>query len=318
MVWNFATGGLVDYLLVIVSGFIFDLDGIDAGLVVNNGAMHHVAYIDRLTRRLCKVLKNGGVYVGFDYTGAHRNQYSWAAWSSMVELNASLPERFRATWPPSWPCRLVYPHLKTMLHIDPTEAIHSELQIDVLRRYFNLEQFVPLGGAIAYQILFQNRQLYNERHTAEGIETLREIMDADWAFLAADPGSSLFSFWVATPKEDAFHDALTLAEWENEENLREQQAAQNGGRYYKVSALEIIYDEIACDATQRDAAREERDAACEERDAARVERDAARAERDAARAEHDAVRAERDALLQSTSWTITAPLRAMSSAIRRR
>ena len=115
-----------------------DLGGIDVALVVNHGAMHHVAYVDRLTRRLCKALAGGGVYVAFDYTGAHRNQYPWAAWSSMVELNASLPERFRAT--------LIYPHLATMQHADPTEAIHSELQIDVLRRYFDLEQFVPLGG----------------------------------------------------------------------------------------------------------------------------------------------------------------------------
>ena len=68
-----------------------DLRDIEVGLVVNHGAMHHVAYIDRLTRQLCKAVAKGGVYVAFDYTGVHRNQYSWAAWSSMVELNPVSP-----------------------------------------------------------------------------------------------------------------------------------------------------------------------------------------------------------------------------------
>jgi SAM-dependent methyltransferase len=214
-----------------------DLSDIEVGLVVNYGAMHHVAYIDRLTRQLCKALAKGGVYVAFDYTGLHRNQYSWAAWSSTVELNASLPERFTTT--------LAYPHLKTMLRTDPTEAIHSELQVEVLRRYFDLKQFVPLGGALAYQILYQNTRLYKERQTPEGIETLQRIMDADRAFLAADPESSLFSFWVATPKADALDNRLALAEWEKEENLREEAAANNSGRYYRETALELIYNEIA-------------------------------------------------------------------------
>jgi SAM-dependent methyltransferase len=213
------------------------LGGIEVGLVVNHGAMHHVAYIDRLTRRLHKVLAKGGIYVPFDYTGPHRNQYSWEAWSAIVELNASLPERLRAT--------LVYPHIKTMLHTYPTEAIHSELQVDLLKRYFDLQQFAPLGGALAYQILYQNTRLYNERHTVEGVETLQRIMDTDRTFVAPHPESSLFSFWVATSKADALGNEALLAEWEHQENLREEMAARSGGSYYKESALEIIYNEVA-------------------------------------------------------------------------
>ena len=214
-----------------------DLSGTKVDLVVNHGAMHHVAYIDRLTRQLCKTAAKGGVYVAFDYTGPHRNQYPWTAWSSMLELNASLPERFRVT--------LTYPHLKTMLSTDPTEAIHSELQVEVLRRYFDLQQFVPLGGALAYQILYKNKFLYEERQTPAGAETLQRIMNADQAFLDANPESSLFSFWVATPKVNIFDEKQALALWEGEENMREDAATKNGGRYYKESPLELSYDEIA-------------------------------------------------------------------------
>jgi predicted O-methyltransferase YrrM len=55
-----------------------------------------------------------------------------------------------------------------------------------------------------------------------------------------------------------------------------------------------------------------------QRDAALASRDAAYAARDSALAARDAAYTERDALLRSRSWRITAPLRAVNSAIRRR
>jgi FkbM family methyltransferase len=66
-------------------------------------------------------------------------------------------------------------------------------------------------------------------------------------------------------------------------------------------------------AAERDAAAAERGVAVAERDAAVAERDAAAADRDAAAAERDAAVAERNALLQSRSWRITKPLRALRS-----
>lgn len=55
-------------------------------LVVNHAAMHHVAYINRVTCQLARSLKVSGLYVAFDYVGPHRNQYPWASWSAMVEM----------------------------------------------------------------------------------------------------------------------------------------------------------------------------------------------------------------------------------------
>ena len=52
----------------------FEPDSFD--LIVNVGALHHVQYLDRLCRILCKALKPGGVLVGYDYVGPSRNQYS--------------------------------------------------------------------------------------------------------------------------------------------------------------------------------------------------------------------------------------------------
>ena len=41
----------------------------DFDLVVNHAAMHHVAYIDRVTRRICELLPPDGVFVSWDYVG---------------------------------------------------------------------------------------------------------------------------------------------------------------------------------------------------------------------------------------------------------
>ena len=54
---------------------------------------------------------------------------------------------------------MVYPHLPTMLHDDPTEAIHSELTLENLYRCFDVEQFTPVGGAVAYPLMTHNQQL---------------------------------------------------------------------------------------------------------------------------------------------------------------
>jgi ubiquinone/menaquinone biosynthesis C-methylase UbiE len=212
----------------------FDATGISVDLVVNYAAMHHVAYINQMTRTLAEMIQPNGYYVAFDYVGAHRNQYSLDMWSEMVKFNETLPERYKA--------KLTYPHIKTMIHVDPTEAIHSELQIDVMKRYFDIEEYVELGGSIAYQILFENIQLFNERNSTQGSETIRRIIDADKKFLMENPGSNLFAFWIARPKVETFPDRSIIDEWQRYEDDRELSASKNQSRYYSKTALEIIYN----------------------------------------------------------------------------
>lgn len=206
-------------------------------LVINHAAMHHVAYINRVTHQIAKALKPDGLYVGFDYVGPHRNQYSWDAWSAMVELNASLPKRFQA--------KLTYPHMKTMLHTDPTEAIHSELQVDDMKRYFDIVQYSALGGSIAYQMLYQNGSLFDEQHTQEGQAIIDRIIQADKDMLKAIPESNLFSFWIARPKKNDFPTSRDIEAWQAAENEREEVAKLAQGRYYPVGALELIYNEMS-------------------------------------------------------------------------
>jgi SAM-dependent methyltransferase len=62
-------------------------------LVVNHAALHHVAYLDRVARKLCEILSPDGVLVSWDYVGSHRNQYSGAQWEAAWKVNLDLPRR---------------------------------------------------------------------------------------------------------------------------------------------------------------------------------------------------------------------------------
>jgi SAM-dependent methyltransferase len=202
-----------------------DFEGID--LVVNFAAMHHVARIDRVMRQLCRLLPEDGAFMSWDYIGPHRNQYPTAMWEAMWALNATLP--------PAMQKQLQYPHLPTMLDSDPTEAIHSELIMSTMRRYFHLDHVRYLGGALAYELLNFNDGFFDGGdHTA----LVQQLLDADAAYLGDDPEpNSLFVFVLARPNKDALLDSDLLAAWAQEEDERELHAERNGGRYYPDTML---------------------------------------------------------------------------------
>jgi SAM-dependent methyltransferase len=205
-------------------------------IVVNHAAMHHVTRINHVKSTIAKMILSNGIYIGFDYVGPHRNQYSPQSWFEMVKLNNSLPKRYRA--------KLTYPHLKTMLHTDPSEAVHSELILSVMKRYFDLDEYVELGGGVAYQILFQNLNLYNDRNTSEGLAIIQQILKVDEQLTTSKSAENLFSFWIARPKKNDFPTDPQIAEWQLLEDEREASSIKNGGRYYLETPLEIIYNEF--------------------------------------------------------------------------
>ena len=132
--------------------------------------MHHVAYIDRVTRRICELLAPDGVFVSWDYVGPHRNQYTavqWEhAWAANLELAPELRQEMR------------YPHMPTMLVGDPTEAVHSELIVPTIERYFRIEHHARLGGGVAYLLLTHNDAI-QARSQDEVDEAVQAVMAAD-------------------------------------------------------------------------------------------------------------------------------------------
>lgn len=202
----------------------------DYDLVVNVGAAHHIAYIDRVFRRLAELLPEDGWFVSFDYVGPHRNQYRTDAWESAWALNRAMPKSLRQD--------LQYPHLPTMLHDDPTEAIHSELLVDTFNRYFVGEEFVPLGGALAYPLLTHNARLFEAPDGPERAFWVGQVLEADAAFLEAHPDSSLFAYFSGRPRKAVLDEKDQLVQWTQEEENREARAIESGGEYYPRGALQ--------------------------------------------------------------------------------
>lgn len=205
--------------------------------VLNHAALHHVAYIDRLVRALCQALPEHGLLISYDYVGPHRNQYPWESWSEVVRLWGEIPPEDRS--------ELTYPHYKTMLRFDRSEAVHSELILMTISRYFDVIEERGLDGAIAYPLLFQNRKFLDAINQGRHAQLLERILTVDRSFSDGDPARSFFMFQVCRPRKSALADTAKLAGWAAAEREREETAALADGRYGEPGALEHIYDEIA-------------------------------------------------------------------------
>lgn len=226
-----ATGLPLRYYQMDINSAVFPESDYD--IVINYAAAHHIAYIDRVFREIAQILPEDGYFVSLDYVGPHRNQYPLMDWVMTQRLNQSLPAHMQQN--------LSYPHLPTMLVLDPTEAIHSELILPVIRRYFEIEEHKHLGGARAYPILTHNTQFRSASQTDQ-LFWLDHLMQADTTYLAAFPDSSLFDYIVARPAKDVFREPGKIAAWTDEELLREELAAQHGGIYYTVSSPPVDID----------------------------------------------------------------------------
>ncbi len=209
-------------------------------LVVNHAAMHHVAYIDRVTRRIHRLLTGSdgaprGVFASWDYVGPHRNQYSARQWEAAWETNLRLPPEARQ--------RMRYPLLPAMVEGDPTEAIHSELILPTMARYFDLDHRRDLGGGVGYLLLTHNDAIH-ALAPQDADPHVATVMAADAALLAADPSTSLFAYVIARPHPGALDDTEQLATWTAEEDARERSAAANGGIYYPRTAMAALAEPL--------------------------------------------------------------------------
>jgi SAM-dependent methyltransferase len=237
-------------------------------VVVNYAAAHHIARLDRVFRALCRLLPESGWMVSYDYVGPHRNQWTTEAWDTAQLLNQSLPEELRQDFR--------YPHLATMLHQDPTEAVHSELVKPIFERYFQTEEYLPVGGALAYLLLTHNARLLGASDITMRDACVARILEADAAFQGEHPESSLFAYFSGHPKKSVLEEADLLSQWTEEEDALEEHAARHGGEYYPLTPQQVAYrfeeERLRAEEEERLRAEEERRQAEEVRRRAEEER----------------------------------------------
>ena len=138
---------------------------------------------------------------------------------------------------------LQYPHLPTMLIDDPSEAIHSELFLEVKKRYFDFIYEKRIGGAIAYPLLTFNKNIFGA-HTDYSSKYVTNILQEDANDTDLNPGDNLFSFVIARVKDLKSIPQTLLDQWTIEEDKRESQAIMNGGLYYKPAIIGELYERI--------------------------------------------------------------------------
>lgn len=211
----------IDYFQADINRLELPADSYD--LVVNVGALHHVQFINRFARMLCRTLREGGVLVAYDYIGPGRNQYGIDHWALIRQANEDLPTWLRKD-------RLKRPHLPTMLLDDPTEAIHADLVLDALGRYFTIEERHDAGGGIAYEVITHNPKFFSGRPDADVLPHLEHLLRADAGLTDAGTVPPLFSYYIARPNKAALEDPA-LAVHQEAEDAREAWAARHAGVY---------------------------------------------------------------------------------------
>jgi len=189
-------------------------------LIVNVASLHHVQYINKLVYQMGRSLTNDGVLVNFDYIGPHRNLYPHSQWQMIKKINNALPDIIHHD-------KLLYPSVPVMLKEDPTEAIHSELIIETIKRYFTIIERHDTGGGIAYPLFTHNVKIHNKGIHSEIIKVLK--LDQENTLKSTIP--VLFSYFIAKPNQQLLSDKQLFAYNQKREDKREKVAQFFGGVY---------------------------------------------------------------------------------------
>ena len=222
----------IEYLQADINSFKFPREEFD--FVINHAAIHHTKKIDHTMRGIANALKTDGFFVNWDYVGPHRNQFPYDQWEAVFQLNSKLPESLQA--------ELVYPHLPTMLLMDPSEAIHSELFMTTFDRYFDSVYSAALGGCLAYPLLTHNAK-FHAASDEERLQWLELILQKDIEYTEGKISRSLFAFIIGRAKVLRTIDSASLEEWTRDEEDRESGPASK--TYYQPSLLAVLTQQIA-------------------------------------------------------------------------
>jgi hypothetical protein len=159
-------------------------------------------------------------------------------WDAAWQANAELPPEYQSP--------MIYPHLPTMLSVDPTEAIHAELYESTFARYFETIEQRTIGGGVAYLVLAENQALFEAPREVQD-PLVAQIFERDAAFTAEHPDHNLFTFSVARSRAATLKDEPSLRRWTEVEDEREAAADANHGLYYPPTTLQQMTERWADD-----------------------------------------------------------------------
>ena len=163
--------------------------------VFNFAVLHHVTEVDNALKKLARCLKTNGLMFNEEYVGPARNQYSDQHLKHMLEVMSDLPEKFRTK------VKFLRPPLENF-RVEPSEAIHSDLILPLIPKYFDVVYQRNLNGGIAYQLLHNNIQEFEDDSNTESVKWLEYLLKQDVVY--TDDGRVPILFWygVCKPKTE--------------------------------------------------------------------------------------------------------------------
>ena len=109
--------------------------------VFNFAVLHHATNIEYALKKLASCLKNNGLMFSEEYVGPARNQYSDDHVNIMLEIMSDLPKKFRTK------AKFLRPPLANF-RVEPSEAIHSDLILPLIPKYFDIIYQRNLNGGL--------------------------------------------------------------------------------------------------------------------------------------------------------------------------
>ena len=163
--------------------------------VFNFAVLHHVTEVDNVLKKLARCLKTNGLMFNEEYVGPARNQYSDQHLKHMLEVMSDLPEKFRTK------VKFLRPPLENF-RVEPSEAIHSDLILPLIPKYFDIVYQRNLNGGIAYQLLHNNIQEFEDDSNTESVKWLEYLLKQDVVYTDNGRVPILFWYGVCKPKTE--------------------------------------------------------------------------------------------------------------------
>ena len=184
----------IDYFLDDIN-FMSKIEDEKYDAVFNFAVLHHAEEVDNALKKLAKCLKTNGLMFNEEYVGPARNQYSDQHLKHMLEVMSDLPEKFRTK------VKFLRPPLENF-RVEPSEAIHSDLILPLIPKYFDVVYQRNLNGGIAYQLLHNNIQEFEDYSNTESVKWLEYLLKQDVVY--TDDGRVPILFWygVCKPKTE--------------------------------------------------------------------------------------------------------------------
>ena len=189
----------IDYSVVNLDEIVLPEATYDAIFAISSA--HHVSNLENLFQQCQRALKPNGLMFLDEYIGPTRFQTSPMVTELINRLLAILPARYRKDQTAKdgrTIDRYAPTPIEVFLQSDPSEAIRSADVVGMLKRWFDIVEFRPYGGAIQHMLLSRITGNFDENSETDAAllntiamfeETLEKhgVIASDFAAIVARP-----------------------------------------------------------------------------------------------------------------------------------